>query len=165
MAARSTVESELGEFTEFTVRLPRRRHAAASEEAGMSVSILVVDDEPDVAELFRQRFRREVRAGHLRAAFRRLGRGGARASSATGIEPELIVILSDINMPGMDGLALLREIKQRWPDLPVMMVTAYGDDERRRMAERTRRRRVHHQAGRFRSPEAAACASCRAAGG
>jgi two-component system, response regulator, stage 0 sporulation protein F len=51
-----------------------------------------------------------------------------------GIEPTLIVILSDINMPGMDGLALLREIKQRRPDLPVMMVTAYGDDERRRRA-------------------------------
>ena len=44
------------------------------------------------------------------------------------------MILSDINMPGMDGLALLREIKQQPPDLPVMMVTAYGDDERRRTA-------------------------------
>jgi len=52
----------------------------------------------------------------------------------TGIRPELIVILSDINMPGMDGLTLLREIKTRWADLPVMMVTAYGDDERRRRA-------------------------------
>ncbi len=50
------------------------------------------------------------------------------------IEPELIVILSDINMPGMDGLHLLREVKQQQPDLPVMMVTAYGDDERRRQA-------------------------------
>ena len=50
------------------------------------------------------------------------------------IEPQLIVLLSDINMPGMDGLSLLREIKQRRPDLPVMMVTAYGDDERRRHA-------------------------------
>src|SRR5262249_41058465 len=52
-----------------------------------------------------------------------------------GIEPKLIVILSDINMPGMDGLALLREIKQQRPELPVMMVAAYGDDERRRLAE------------------------------
>jgi len=50
------------------------------------------------------------------------------------IEPQLIVILSDINMPGMDGLTLLSEIKQRFPDLPVMMITAYGDDERRRRA-------------------------------
>ena len=47
---------------------------------------------------------------------------------------QLIIILSDINMPGMDGLALLRQIKLRRPDLPVMMVTAYGDDERRRRA-------------------------------
>ena len=53
---------------------------------------------------------------------------------AAGVEPQLIVILSDINMPGMDGLALLREIKMRRPDLPVMMVTAYGDDESRRRA-------------------------------
>ena len=51
-----------------------------------------------------------------------------------GIRPELIVILSDINMPGMDGLTLLGEIKRRWPELRVIMVTAYGDDERRRVA-------------------------------
>src|ERR1700758_4678131 len=99
----------------------------------MSVSILIVDDEPDVAVLFRQQFRRETRdevyvlhfASSASEALERL---------AGEIEPELIVILSDINMPGMDGLALLREIKARRPDLPVMMVTAYGDDERRRRA-------------------------------
>jgi len=50
------------------------------------------------------------------------------------MEPGVIVILSDISMPGMDGLQLLGEIKERFPDLPVMMVTAYGDDERRRRA-------------------------------
>ena len=50
------------------------------------------------------------------------------------IEPTLLAVLSDINMPGMDGLKLLGEIKQLRPDLPVMMVTAYGDDERRRQA-------------------------------
>src|SRR6266852_1825884 len=54
---------------------------------------------------------------------------------ANGVRPELIVILSDINMPGMDGLSLLCEIKARRPDLPVMMVTAYGDEERRQKVE------------------------------
>ena len=53
---------------------------------------------------------------------------------ADEIQPALAAVLSDINMPGMDGLQLLSEIKQRRPDLPVMMVTAYGDDERRRRA-------------------------------
>ena len=99
----------------------------------MSVSILVVDDEPDVAELFRQRFRREMRQGVYVLHFAGSGEE-ALEKLAQGIEPQLIVILSDINMPGMDGLALLREIKSRRPELPVMMVTAYGDDERRRVA-------------------------------
>jgi len=99
----------------------------------MSVSILVVDDEPDVAELFRQRFRREARDGSYVIRFANSGEG-ALEQLTKGIEPTLIVILSDINMPGMDGLELLREVKQRRPDLPVMMVTAYGDDERRRRA-------------------------------
>jgi len=99
----------------------------------MSVSILVVDDEPDVAELFRQRFRRETRQGIYVVHFANSGEQALSKLSA-GIEPALIVLLSDINMPGMDGLQLLAEIKQGWPDLPVMMVTAYGDDERRRRA-------------------------------
>ena len=99
----------------------------------MSVSILVVDDEPDVAELFRQRFRRETRQGTYVMHFANSGEQ-ALSKLSNGIEPTLIVLLSDINMPGMDGLQLLAEIKQGWPDLPVMMVTAYGDDERRRRA-------------------------------
>ena len=99
----------------------------------MSVSILVVDDEPDVPELFRQRFRREARAGTYVLHFADSGEA-ALGQLADGVEPELIVILSDINMPGMDGLELLRHIKERRPELPVMMVTAYGDDERRRRA-------------------------------
>ncbi len=100
----------------------------------MAVSILVVDDEADVAELFRQRFRREVRQGTYVMHFANSGEN-ALHKLADGIEPTLIVILSDINMPGMDGLQLLGEIKQRFPHIPVMMVTAYGDDERRRRAE------------------------------
>ena len=99
----------------------------------MSLSILIVDDEPDVAELFRQRFRREVRQGLYVLHFA-YSAEEALEKLDTGILPQIIVILSDINMPGMDGLALLREIKRRWADLPVMMVTAYGDDERRRRA-------------------------------
>jgi CheY-like chemotaxis protein len=99
----------------------------------MSFSILVVDDEPDVAELFRQRFRREMRQGTYVLHFAQSGEE-ALQQLLTGIQPQLIVILSDINMPGMDGLTLLREIKSRRPELPVMMVTAYGDDERRRTA-------------------------------
>ena len=99
----------------------------------MGVSILVVDDEPDVADLFRQRFRREARQGQYVLHFAVSGEE-ALGRLADEIEPQLIVILSDINMPGMDGLELLREIKQRHPHLPVMMVTAYGDDERRRRA-------------------------------
>jgi CheY-like chemotaxis protein len=100
----------------------------------MSVSILIVDDEPDVADLFRQRFRREQRQGIYVLHFAASGEE-ALALLDGEIRPELIVILSDINMPGMDGLTLLREIKERWPARAVMMVTAYGDDERRRRAE------------------------------
>src|SRR3954462_8831633 len=99
----------------------------------MSVSILVVDDEPDVADLFRQRFRRETRQGTYVMHFAASGEQALNLLSDE-IRPELIVILSDINMPGMDGLQLLAEIKQRRPDLAVMMVTAYGDNERRRHA-------------------------------
>jgi CheY-like chemotaxis protein len=96
----------------------------------MAVSILIVDDEPDVAILFRQQFRRETRGG----VYALLSASEALERLAVEIEPRPVVILSDINMPGMDGLALLREIKKRRPELPVMMLTAYGDDERRRRA-------------------------------
>jgi CheY-like chemotaxis protein len=99
----------------------------------MSPSILVVDDEPDVAELFRQRFRREARQGTYVLHFATSGAEALDRLSGE-IQPTLVAVLSDINMPGMDGLELLREIKQRFPDLPVMMITAYGDDERRRRA-------------------------------
>lgn len=100
----------------------------------MSVSILIVDDEADVFQLFRQRFRREVRQGTYVLHFAYSGEE-ALAKLARGIRPQLIVVLSDVNMPGMDGLALLHTIKKERPDLPVMMVTAYGDDERRRQAD------------------------------
>ena len=99
----------------------------------MVVSILVDDDEADVAELFRQRFRREVRQGIYVLHFAQSGDQAVQLLDDE-IEPELLAVLSDINMPGMDGLQLLGEIKQRFPNLPVVVVTAYGDDERRRRA-------------------------------
>ena len=99
----------------------------------MSVSILVVDDEPDMAELFRQRFRGETRQGKYVLHYA-TSAAEALDRLAGEIEPTLVAVLSDINMRGMDGLQLLGEIKQRFPNLPVMMVTAYGDDERRRRA-------------------------------
>ena len=99
----------------------------------MSVSILVVDDEADVADLFRQQFRREVRQGRYVIHFAQSAEE-ALDRLDRGVEPELIVILSDINMPGMDGLGLLSTVKQQRSELPVIMVTAYGDDERRRQA-------------------------------
>jgi CheY-like chemotaxis protein len=99
----------------------------------MTTSILVVDDEPDAADLFRQHFRREARSGEYALHFASSGED-ALARLANGVQPKLILILSDVNMPGMDGLRLLHEIRQKWPHFPVMMVTAYGDEERRRRA-------------------------------
>ena len=81
----------------------------------------------------RQHFRREVRQGRYALHFA-LSAEEALDKLEDGIEPELIVVLSDINMPGMDGLTLLERIKQRLPDIPVMMVTAYGDEDRQRRA-------------------------------
>ena len=98
-------------------------------EGGISASIIVVDDEPDVAE----RFRREARQGTYVMHFAASGEAALELLSG-GIDPGVIVILSDINMPGMDGLQLLGEIKERFPNLPVVPVTAYGPDERRRRA-------------------------------
>ena len=80
----------------------------------MSVSILVVDDEPDVADLFRQCFRREARQGTYVMHFATSGEH-ALDRLADEIQPALVAVLSDINMPGMDGLELLGEIKQRRP--------------------------------------------------
>ena len=100
----------------------------------MSVSILVVDDEPDVGELFRQRFRRELRSGTYVLHFALSGHD-ALSLLSNGVEPELLVLLSDINMPGMDGLQLLCEVKRQRPELPVIIITAYDDEERRRTAD------------------------------
>jgi CheY-like chemotaxis protein len=95
--------------------------------------ILVVDDEPDVELLFRQQFRRDLRAGRFTMEFAQSAPAALqRISEATGVS--LILILSDINMPGMSGLELLPKAKAARPDVPVIMITAYGDAETKRKA-------------------------------
>jgi len=95
--------------------------------------ILVVDDEPDVEQLFRQQFRRDIRAGRFSMDFAQSGDSALRKINDAGTVP-LILILSDINMPGMSGLELLPKAKASRPDVPVVMITAYGDETTRRKA-------------------------------
>jgi CheY-like chemotaxis protein len=99
----------------------------------VSVYILVVDDEPDVEELFRQQFRRDIRSGRFLMEFA-LSAPQALDRAATVADPTLILILSDVNMPGMSGLDMLPKVRAERPDVPVIMITAYGDAETRRKA-------------------------------
>ena len=99
----------------------------------MSVLVLVVDDEPDVEALFRQQFRKDLRAQRFVMDFANSGADALARITAT-IEQSLILILSDINMPGMTGLEMLPRVKEIRPDVPVIMITAYGDPETRRKA-------------------------------
>jgi len=94
----------------------------------VSLLILVVDDEPDVEALFRQQFRRELRAGRFAMEFARSAPVALQRITNAGNE-SLILILSDINMPGMSGLELLPKAKAIRPDVPIIMITAYGDPE------------------------------------
>ena len=99
----------------------------------MSFLVLVVDDEPDVEMLFRQQFRRDLRDNRFKMDFAQSAASALqRISDAAG--ESLILILSDINMPGMSGLELLPKAKALRPDVPVIMITAYGDDNTRRKA-------------------------------
>jgi CheY-like chemotaxis protein len=100
----------------------------------MSISILVVDDEPDVAELFKRKFRRELRNGDYVMHFAYSGEEAIKMLDAE-IEPIIMLVLSDINMPGMSGIELLKDTRKRWPDLPIAMITAYGDPESRQKAQ------------------------------
>jgi len=95
--------------------------------------ILVVDDEPDVEMLFRQHFRRDLRAGRFTMEFAQSA-PVALQSISNASDASLILILSDINMPGMSGLELLPKAKEARPDVPVIMITAYGDAETKRKA-------------------------------
>ena len=99
----------------------------------MSVLVLVVDDEPDVEALFRQQFRRDLRAGRFQMEFAPSASDALRLASEVR-DPSLILILSDINMPGMSGLDMLPKVRAEHPDVPVIMITAYGDAETRRKA-------------------------------
>lgn len=94
----------------------------------MTQLVLVVDDEPDVEMLFRQQFRKEVRDGKFTMEFALTGEAALeRIRHIEGVT--LILILSDINMPGMSGLDLLPRAKAERPDVPIIMITAYGDRE------------------------------------
>ena len=99
----------------------------------MSTYILVVDDEPDVAELFRQQFRRDIRGGRFIMEFAQSA-AEALERAKTIPDPSLILILSDINMPGMSGLEMLPKVRSQRPGVPVIMITAYGDPDTRRKA-------------------------------
>ncbi len=93
------------------------------------MKILVVDDEQDVKTLFEQRFRKEIKSGEIQFAFAFSGEEALEFMKAN--EHEAVLILSDINMPGMSGLELLKHIKEKFEKPPpiVMMITAYGDKE------------------------------------
>ena len=99
----------------------------------MSVLVLVVDDEPDVEALFRQQFRRDLRAQRFIMDFASSA-PDALARVGDNTEHSLILILSDINMPGMSGLDMLPNMRTKRPDVPVIMITAYGDAETRKTA-------------------------------
>jgi CheY-like chemotaxis protein len=99
----------------------------------MTLLVLVVDDEPDVEVLFRQQFRHDLRAGRFTMEFAQSG--PAALQRITDVEADsLILILSDINMPGMSGLELLPKARGARPDVPIIMITAYGDAETKRKA-------------------------------
>jgi CheY-like chemotaxis protein len=99
----------------------------------VSVLVLVVDDEPDVEALFRQQFRRDLRSQRFMMDFANSAADALKRIGST-IEQSLILILSDINMPGMTGLEMLPKVKEMRPEVPVIMITAYGDPDTRRKA-------------------------------
>lgn len=99
----------------------------------MTATILVVDDEADIEVLFRRRFRLELR--NLLYSFRFAFSGEeALVALRSDAETNVVLILSDINMPGMSGIELLRELKRVRPELPVIMITAYADDVSRQQS-------------------------------
>ena len=100
----------------------------------MTLLVLVVDDEPDVEALFRQQFRRELRDRRFAMEFAQSAPVALQRITEAGTATTLILILSDINMPGMSGLELLPKARAARPDVPIIMITAYGDAETKRKA-------------------------------
>jgi DNA-binding NtrC family response regulator len=92
----------------------------------MTARVLVVDDEPDIEPLFRQQFRKEVREDLYRLDFARSGEAALNMLDDR-VGDEIILLLLDIDMPGMGGLDLLPKIKGRKPGVPVFVISAYGD--------------------------------------
>ena len=92
------------------------------------MKVLIVDDERDIELLFRQKFRKEVRAGVVELCFAFSGEE-ALASLRDDESADVVLVLSDINMPGMTGLELLREVKSEFSGIRVHMITAYGDED------------------------------------
>ena len=99
----------------------------------MTLLVLVVDDEPDVETLFRQQFRRELRSERFTMEFFQSAAAALQRITGAGTA-SLILILSDINMPGMSGLELLPKARAARPDVPIIMITAYGDADTKRKA-------------------------------
>jgi CheY-like chemotaxis protein len=131
------------------------RQPPDSKRQRQELLILVVDDEPDVEVLFRQQFRRDHRSGRFTMEFAQSAPAALqRITDAEGAS--LILVLSDINMPGMSGLELLPRAKALRPDVPVTMITAYGDADTKRKAlengaedEQTNRLRDASQRNRY----------------
>lgn len=101
-------------------------------EAAEARKVLVVDDEPDVEPMFRQQMRREVRAGRYEFLFALSGR---HALEVLEEHPDIRLVITDLNMPEMNGWELLDALGEQWPEMPSMVVSAYGDEENARRAE------------------------------
>lgn len=100
------------------------------------MKIMIVDDERDVEILFRQQFRREVKEGRVELCYAFSGEQALEHLEA--LHPiDIVAILSDINMPGITGLDLLKAVKERYPEIRVSMITAYGDDQNYKTAMST----------------------------
>ena len=97
----------------------------------MTATILFVDDEPDLEALVLQKFRRQIRDGAVTFMF---AHDGIEALASIEQHPNVDMVVSDINMPGMSGLEMLPKVRAERPDVPVIMITAYGDAETRRKA-------------------------------